>query len=397
MIRLKDTKHTTTSSFLTSAIAVAEYYGFVPLEDLQRNPLQAQRTRKILQTEPQVTFARRDERGLSTSTRKLLPYVHPGNALLAWRTSSGSAADPSASLELHVMGTGSAVAEAILIVVAHAIADDAGISERTLSINNMGSYESSNRFVRDVSTYLRKHLESISPNLRPKAVEDPLGTLIQLIERGHPTTPRAPQPMEYLTEEERRKFWDLLEYLEISGLQYELNAHILGSRDCWAQSLFEISSADAETGQRVSLAFGGRYDPLASRYAGKVLPAAMVSISCEVRGSSKVKRVARGIPSIYYAHLGPEARRRSLSLLESLRRSQIPVYQGLTYERIGEQMAQARNLATPYIMIMGYKEAMEGTVLLREVATNSQDAVPVGELPTYLKRRRVGNWETKKV
>ncbi len=397
MIRLKDTKHPSTSAFLSNAIAIAEYYGFSPLDDLERNPSQADRTRKIMKGAPEIALARRDERVLCISARKCVPFVQPTGALLAWRVTTGATTEPSTSLELHIMGTGSAVAEAMLIVVAHAIAEDAGIGERVLSVNNMGSYESSNRFVRDVGVYLRKHIESISPTLRPKAAEDPLGTLIQLIERGHPTTPRAPQPMEYLTEDERRRFWDLLEYLEVSGLQYELNAHILGSRDCWAQSLFEISSMDAETGQRISLAFGGRYDPLASRFAGRVMPAAMVSISCEVRGSSRVKRANRGIPSIYYAHLGPEARRRSLSVLESLRRAQVPVYQGLTFERIGEQMAEARRLATPYVMIMGYKEAMEGTILVREVATNSQDAVPVPELATYLKRHRVGNWKSEKV
>ena len=95
-------------------------------------------------------------------------------------------------------------------------------------------------------------------------------------------------------------------------------------------------------------------------------------------------------PAIYFAHLGIEARRRALPVLENLRRADIPVHQGLWHERIGEQMAQARTLATPYILIMGHKEAMEGTILVREVATNSQDAIPLPELPGFLRRRRVG-------
>ncbi|MDE2021998.1 MAG: hypothetical protein KGI71_03795, partial [Patescibacteria group bacterium] len=219
------------------------------------------------------------------------------------------------------------------------------------------------------------------------------GTLVQLIEKRHPAIPRAPQAMEYLTEEERRRFWELLEYLEVFGLPYELNAQVLGSRDMWSHSLYEISGVDEETGARIAIAFGGRNDPLATRIAGRHTPSAMITISCEVRGSSRVKRQMRGLPGIYFAHLGAEARRRSLSVMENLRRAAIPVHHGLCYERIGEQMAVARNLAVPYVLIMGHKEAMEGTILVREVATNSQEAVPVPELPNYIKRHRVGSWK----
>src|SRR3989344_4456163 len=388
MIRLKDTHHPSTAAFLSSAVRIAEYYGFRPLDEMTRQPGMAARPRKILKSDPEIAYARRDERALASSARKCLMYIRDGGALLAWRVANSTAGIPSTTLELHVMGTNNAIAEAILLVVAHAITKETGLTEHVLSINNIGSYESSNRFVRDVGLYLRKHIESISPTLRPKAVEDPLGTLVQLIERGHPATPRAPQPMEYLTEEERQRFWELLEYLEVFGLQYELNAHILGSRDCWAHSLFEISVIDPESRTRVPIAFGGRYDPLAARFAAAPLPASMIAITCEIRGKIRVKREPPSTPSIYFAHLGTEARRRSLSVLESLRKAGIPVRHGLYHERIGEQMAAARKLASPYVLIMGHKEAIEGTILVREVATNSQDAIPLPELTHYLKRRR---------
>jgi len=359
----------------------------------------------LAKVENEITFARRDERALLSSARKCLVRlpVHedPRNAqtLLAWRTVVGNSGVPSVSFELHVVGSPSAIAEALLIVVGNAIAEESGIGEHALAINNIGSAESSNRYIRDVGLYLRKHIESISPTLRPRAASDPLGTLVQLIERGHPAISRAPQAMEYLTEEERRRFWELLEYLEVFGLPYELNAHILGSRDCWSHSLFEISSLDSESGARVPFAFGGRYDPLASRFAKTPSSGAMISITCEVRGKTRPVRstVSGGgrtkgeaQPAIYFAHLGLEARRRALSVMENLRRASIPVHQGLWHERIGEQMTAARELSVPYILIMGHKEAMEGTILVREVATNSQDAIPVPELPNYLKRRRVG-------
>jgi histidyl-tRNA synthetase len=396
MIRLKDTKHASTADFLGDAVRIAEYYGFVPLEEALREARRPQPAPSA-KNDQEISFARREERPLAQIARRVAQIAHGSGApaRLLWRISQGSAAVPAQSLELHIAGTSSAIAEALLIVVASAIAQESGITQRVLSINNIGSHESSNRFVRDVGTYLRKHIESISPTLRPRAATDPLGTLVQLIERGHPGIARAPQAMEYLTEEERRRFWELLEYLELSEIPYELSPHILGSRDCWAHSLFEISTIDTESEARIPIAFGGRYDPLASRFFGRSVPAAMISIMCEVRGKTRVKRDVPGLPAMYFAHLGLDAKRRALPVLEMLRKAEIPVYQSLTFERIGEQMAQAKSLAVPYVIIMGYKEATEGTVLVREVATNSQEAVPVPELPNYLRRHRVGNWKAE--
>ncbi len=396
MIRLKDTKHPNTAEFLNSAIRIAEYYGFSPLDDMRISKEKDAKVRAAsAKAESDIMFARRDERFLVPAARRCAARARTlreggvDHHFLAWRV-NGQAGSPHQTLELHVVGSESAIAEAILLVVANAIAEESGLAERTLSINNIGSVESSNRYVRDVGQYLRKHIESISPTLRPRAAEDPLGTLVQLIEKRHPATPRAPQSMEYLTEDERRKFWELLEYLEGYGLAYELSPGVLGSRDCWAHSLFELSTLDVETGSRVTFAFGGRYDPLATLFAGAQTPAAMIAINVEIRGKTTPPRRAPALPTIYFAHLGPEARRRSLAVLEDLRRAEIPVHQSLLYERIGEQMIKARDLAVPYVLIMGYKEAMENTVLIREVATNSQIAIPVGDISNYLRKKRLG-------
>lgn len=402
MIRLKDTRHSNTSGFLSSAINVAEYYGFVPFEDAlrERGRLAPGERGGTMRNNSEITFARRDERAYVGAAKRCLSCYRPGgDVLLVWRMGKGPVHLPSElsernppvrTLELHVIGTSNAIAEALLIVVANAIAEDAGVKERALSVNNIGSAESSNRFLRDVGLYLRKHMETISPTLRPRAALDPLGALVQLIERRHPAVSRAPQAMEYLTEEERQKFWELLEYLETAGLPYELNAHVLGSRDMWSHSLFEIAAVDEESGTRMPFAFGGRYDPLAARFSLHPASAAMISLACEVRGASRVKTARGSLPSLYFAHLGLEARQRALGILEMLRRAAIPVYQSLCFERIGEQMAAARRLSVPHILIMGHKEAMEGTILVREVATNSQDAVPLPDLTAYLHKHRVG-------
>jgi histidyl-tRNA synthetase len=128
-----------------------------------------------------------------------------------------------------------------------------------------------------------------------------------------------------------------------------------------------------------------------SRFARKSESAAMIGVNIEVRGGTRPKKIPRVSPGIFFAHLGMEARRRALGVIEALRGAEIPVHQSLTFERLGEQMAVARRLGVPYILIMGHKEAVENAILVREVATNSQESVPLDELTGYLKRRRMAS------
>lgn len=390
MIRLKDTCLQSTASILERALHTAEYYGFTPIE----RALGAGKVSLPSHKGDAPTLTRKDERPFLSSARLCLSVKRdPGDILLISRLVKNSAGTraPAASytLELHVLGAPAAIAEALLIVVISGIAEDIGVTDRVLTINSIGSLESSNRFVRDVGHFLRKHLDSIAPALRTRAAEDPLGTLIQLFEKGHPSMNRAPQSVDYLTEEERRRFWDLLEYLEISGVPYELNSAVLGSRDVWAHTLFEVSRKDEETGMRIPFAVGGRYDPLATRLLGHPSVAAVASITCEIRGKSKTVPGRTPSTPLYFAHLGAEARRKALPVLETLRREGILVEQSLLHDRLQEQMERAKRKKISHVLIMGHKEAMEGTILVREMATNAQEAVPVQELTAYLRRQRV--------
>jgi histidyl-tRNA synthetase len=390
MIQLKHTRHQSTAALIERAVRTAEYYGFASLDTALargKHPLPASKMENIL-------IARKDEKPLMQSAKLCLSTNRGvGEIPLLWRVvkNQPGTRGPLASLtlELHVVGAPAAIAEALLITVVNAVADEIGVPNRSLAINSIGSLESSNRFVRDVGHFLRKHIDSIAPALRPRAAQDPLGTLIQLFEKGHPAMPRAPQSVEYLTEEERRRFWDLLEYLEMSGIPYELQSGVLGSRDFWSHTLFEVTTTDPETNSRVAFASGGRYDPLATRLMGAHATAAVATITCEVRGKSAVPPIRKISPALYFAHLGAEARRRALPILETLRREGIAVEQSLMYERLQEQMERAKGMKVSHLLIMGHKEAMEGTVLVREVATNSQEAISIPDLPGYLRRQKV--------
>src|SRR3989344_5573497 len=126
MLRLKDTRHPNTAAFLNSAIRVAEYYGFAPLEDTARTSrnAHAEEFRRQLpkKDDSEILFARREERPLAVGARRCAIRARgTGKTMLAWRTSGNTTKErsgmPTLTLELHIVGNASAIAEVLLIVV----------------------------------------------------------------------------------------------------------------------------------------------------------------------------------------------------------------------------------------------------------------------------------------
>ena len=94
-------------------------------------------------------------------------------------------------------------------------------------------------------------------------------------------------------------------------------------------------------------------------------------------------------PQICFMQLGFEAKLKSLRLIESFRQARVPVAQSLAKDKIAGQVGQAEKMQAPVVVIMGKKEAMENTVIIRETSTRSQNAVLASEAALALKRFRV--------
>jgi len=55
-------------------------------------------------------------------------------------------------------------------------------------------------------------------------------------------------------------------------------------------------------------------------------------------------------------------------------------------DKFGSQSASIEKLKIPYVMIMGKRESLENTVMVRENITRTQVIVPLSELAEYIKK-----------
>jgi histidyl-tRNA synthetase len=71
-----------------------------------------------------------------------------------------------------------------------------------------------------------------------------------------------------------------------------------------------------------------------------------------------------------------------------LRRAHIPVLQSFDSTKLSPQLTAARQAGVSHLLIMGAREALDGTVLVRTMDDSSQTTVELRELPRYLKTLR---------
>jgi len=385
MLTVAHTNCASTGELLDRSLDTLEFYGFDSLDHVLKERKPA-RVVKIVGT---PNLALPSEKKLVAATKCFVSHGfnrHSRPRFVYQMEKSGS---KTASLNLHAIGSGSAIAEGVLIATLATLVRDAGLPNFMVHINSIGDRESSTRFVRELTSYLRSRINDMPTYARDDMqAGNPIRAFTRLAEKGSDIISGAPNPMEFLNDESRAHLRGVLEYTESMGVPYELDTSILGSNDCWQHTTFEVRIPDEHAGSLV-IARGGRHNALAQKSFRIDLPIVSAMIEHEIHGRSRPKRRSRNEPKFFFAQLGPQAKMKSFSVLENLREAGVPVFQQVAIESIGSQLKQAEERLIPYTVIMGHKEALEDTAIVRNMQSRSQVVVPLANLSSYLKRLKV--------
>jgi len=94
----------------------------------------------------------------------------------------------------------------------------------------------------------------------------------------------------------------------------------------------------------------------------------------------------RKMPKVFFIQLGSSAKNKSLTILETLRKAKIPAKHSLSKNSLKGQLKIASKLGVTYVLILGQKEVVDGTIIARNMETTSQEIVKIPNLIKYLKK-----------
>ncbi|GAG18464.1 unnamed protein product [marine sediment metagenome] len=94
----------------------------------------------------------------------------------------------------------------------------------------------------------------------------------------------------------------------------------------------------------------------------------------------KVKLPGKKEHQIFLAQLGALAKRKTLKLMEVFRKAKIPVSESLARDSLRAQLKIADKIGAKYALILGQKEALQGTIIIRHMTTGGQKEVKLDKI-----------------
>lgn len=276
-------------------------------------------------------------------------------------------------------GEQGAIIDAQLIAIAYDFFKEIGLPV-TIQINSLGTPESRQAFKTELVSYYRGRRGQICEDCKKRLNKNPLRLLDCKEPQCQEVRAEAPQIVDWLDEESKNHFMKVLEYLDEIEVPYVLNPFLVRGLDYYTRTVFEIwTEGDEEEARQNALGGGGRYDLLIELLGGRPTPACGFAIGIErVINNLKAKEIPlpkRPEPKIFLAQLGETPRAKALSLFEEFRHANIPVAEAFSKDSLKAQLEVANRLGVKYSLILGQKEVLDGTILIRDMEAGIQEIV----------------------
>ncbi len=218
--------------------------------------------------------------------------------------------------------------------------------------------------------------------MREAAAKDPLAAARALTASGHQLAGILPKTIDYLSEASRKVMLETISLFEALGIRYELAPRLQGEPGIARELVFAIDGTDRH-GVRTRVASGGRVGDAKN---GPTVPT--VGMAIALPAAIEAREIAAApTPSCYVVHVGEAAKLKAFGLLDSLWRSHIALGQALLATSIQDQMQKAVESGASYLAIVGQREALDNTAIVRNVATQIQETLPFDRVAPRLARR----------
>ena len=312
---------------------------------------------------------------------------------------------------LEILGGDDAVLDALVIKILYLTLREIGFKNIIIRLNSIGDKVCRPSYKKELTNYYRKKFNYLCKDCKRRLKDNPL----RLLDCKEPSCleikAQAPQMIDHLCDACKAHFKSVLEFLDEGQIPYLLDNYLVRGFDYYGRTVFEIFLEEEEKEKKIeqpdenntesvreenvphalALGGGGRYDELAAILGAKSLPAIGGGLGVE-RVIHEMKRL--GIPpqshqqvKVFLIHIGPAAKKRGFNLMEELRIAGIPAGESISRDNLKAQLNIAAKIGAKLALILGQKEAMDGTILIRDMEEGVQESALQSKLVEKIKAR----------
>lgn len=292
--------------------------------------------------------------------------------------------------DIEALGSSDPGLDAEVIILVFNILKSLGLSPH-IQINSIGTPNSRQEYKKLLVKYCRKFRSRICQNCKKRLKKNPLRLLDCKTKQCQSIIEGTPQIIDYLDRESQADFEKVLDYLEESDLAYSLNPKLVRGLDYYTKTTFEIFSADEEEKSTGALVGGGRYDGLAPLLGGRETPGIGWALGLErVVARLKEKKIEPEQEikyDIFLAQIGEKAKQKSFQLFDELRSQGVRIVNNISKQGLRAQLTLANKYQVQYSLILGQKEIVDNTVIIRDMESGMQEIVACDKIVKEVQKR----------
>lgn len=302
---------------------------------------------------------------------------------------SGSQIKQLQEYGLQIFGATAPISDAQMINLLLKLYTEIGLTNLSLELNTVGCIECLPNYQEQLKSYFKDKKYDLCENcVEFLEVGQPLQILACQNLSCTTASADAPTLMDYLCENCRKHFIGVLEGLDELGLVYNLSPKVIGKP--WSRrTVFEVRTR-TETGEIV-LGSGSHADDLIQSLGGLPTQSLGFSGTSETILSAlelaNLKFASKTKVDVFLVPLGDLAAKKTLRLFTELWSHNIVASEFTGPGSIKTQLKLAESNKVSIALIIGQKEARDGTVILRDVRSGMQELFTYERIIEEVKKR----------
>ena len=282
---------------------------------------------------------------------------------------------------IEAIGDADPSVDAEVIELAWQFVTSLGLREIDLFVNSIGDPECRPGYIEELRAYYTDRRGRLCPDCHNRLERNPLRLLDCKVETCRVMGEDAPKSVDHLCQPCQEHWEKLRGYLHTLDIPFQVDHRLVRGLDYYTRTVFEIQPR--ETGAQSTICGGGRYDGLIEQLGGRPTPGIGFGSGIE-RLTLNLKRAEISVedepsPRYLVAHVGSAARVAALDLAARMRRAGVGAMLSNGTRALRGQMRQANALGIPYVAILGDDEIERGEVVLRDMASSTQETRPLSD------------------
>lgn len=270
---------------------------------------------------------------------------------------------------VEAFGSASPMMDAEVISLAVTIIKAFSLKGIKVRLNTLGDDETRENYKKALVNYFTQYKDQICYDCQTRLEKNPLRILDCKVDKDTEIFKNAPKIMDYLSDEAKNRFQEVLSYLEAMNISYEVDPMIVRGLDYYTNTIFEIEAQIEGFGAQNVMCGGGRYDKLVSELGGPETPAVGFAFGLE--------RLLAAIESehdlsmekkihLFIIALGDKANKVGMSLLNKCRFGGLITEMDYNNGKLKNQFKAAERCNAEYIAILGDDEVENNTINVKK-------------------------------